>query len=176
MTKLINKGFTLIELLIVMAILGVLAVVVLVAINPAEQLARTRDAGRVSAVTQIGHAIQAYYTAHNAAYPAAGATWGADLTNSGELSVIPASITAASGGACGTNAINGTWCYNTGVVGTVTQAITFARLESKSYNSKCSGATPLANILFSAVEGKGGTVCTAAATDPALAASYTFVP
>lgn len=39
-----NFGFTLIELLIVMAILGVLAVVVLVAINPVQQLARTRDA------------------------------------------------------------------------------------------------------------------------------------
>jgi prepilin-type N-terminal cleavage/methylation domain-containing protein len=43
-----NYGFTLIELLIVIAILGVLAVVVLVAINPIEQLARTRDGGRLT--------------------------------------------------------------------------------------------------------------------------------
>ena len=54
------KGFTLIELLIVIAILGVLAVVVLVAINPVQQLARTRDAGRKSSVAQIGHAVAAY--------------------------------------------------------------------------------------------------------------------
>ena len=47
-----RRGFTLIELLIVMAILGVLAVVVLVAINPIQQLARTRDTGRKSGVTQ----------------------------------------------------------------------------------------------------------------------------
>ena len=69
MTARIKRGFTLIELLIVMAILGVLAVVVLLAINPAEQLARTRDTGRVSAVTQMGHAVQAYDTSHNAVYP-----------------------------------------------------------------------------------------------------------
>jgi len=36
LTKTLNKGFTLIELLIVIAILGVLAVVVLSALNPVE--------------------------------------------------------------------------------------------------------------------------------------------
>lgn len=170
MTAQLKKGFTLIELLIVMAILGVLAVVVLVAINPAEQLARTRDTGRVSAITQIGHAVQAYYTSHNATYPTAG-TWSADLTTSGELSVVPASITYGTGvSACGSNLIYGNWCYTTNA----TDTIIFSRLESKNYDSKCAVAADNAYILYSAVQGRGGTVCDSG--DPNPAASYTFVP
>ncbi len=75
MTNITRKGFTLIELLIVMAILGVLAVVVLVAINPVQQLARTRDAGRKSGVTQMGHALEAFYTSQGAEYPDEAANW-----------------------------------------------------------------------------------------------------
>ena len=169
----LKSGFTLIELLIVMAILGVLAVVVLLAINPAEQLARTRDTGRVSAVTQIGHAIQAYYTGHNAVYPAVG-TWSTDLTASAELSTVPSGIAYSISGtaACATNVAGtpGTWCYNTNA----TDTITFARLESRSYDSKCTTASDNAYILFSATQGRGGVVC--GGSDPAPAASYTFVP
>lgn len=165
MKKYINKGFTLIELLIVMAILGVLAVVVLVAINPAEQLARTRDAGRVSSVTQLGHAVQAYYTAHNATYPTA-ATWAADLSTSGELSSIPGAVSYAGGGSgCTGGTPVSNWCYLT-TAGTDT--IVYALLESKSYESKCGGSS--AWIMYSSVLGKGGTVC----AQPAPATSYTF--
>jgi len=88
------KGFTLVELLIVIAIIGVLAVVVLVAINPVEQLAKTRDSGRISTVTQVGHALQAYYTSHATqtnAWPGE-LTWSDDLTVSGELSTFPSGI------------------------------------------------------------------------------------
>ncbi|OGM36948.1 hypothetical protein A3E41_05740, partial [Candidatus Woesebacteria bacterium RIFCSPHIGHO2_12_FULL_38_9] len=56
-------GFTLIELLIVLAILGVLAVVVLIAINPTQQLAKGRDTGRKSSVTQLGRELASYFTA-----------------------------------------------------------------------------------------------------------------
>ena len=174
MTAHIKKGFTLIELLIVMAILGVLAVVVLVAINPAEQLARTRDTGRVSAVTQMGHAVQAYYTSHNAVYPPA-ASWSVDLTNSGEVSIIPASITYPACGAactvCTGNIINGNWCYLT----SATDTIVFAKLESRNYNSKC-GTTNDAFVLYSTGDGRGGTVCTGASgTSPAVGLGHTFV-
>src|SRR3989344_287729 len=64
-----SKGFTLIELLVVIAVLGVLATIVLLAVNPGEQLARARDTSRVAAVTQIGRSLLSYYTAQNGRYP-----------------------------------------------------------------------------------------------------------
>lgn len=58
-----NKpAFTLIELLIVIAILGILAAAVMVAINPAKRLAQARDAQRKSDVNAIANALIGYYT------------------------------------------------------------------------------------------------------------------
>lgn len=56
-----NKGFTLVELLIVIALIGVLAVAVLAAINPLEQLNRARDTGMESDASQLLAAIDRYY-------------------------------------------------------------------------------------------------------------------
>jgi len=55
-------GFTMIELLIVIAVLGVLAVAVLSAINPIEQINRGRDTGSRSDSEQLLSAIDRYYT------------------------------------------------------------------------------------------------------------------
>lgn len=67
------KGFTLIELLIVIAIVGVLAALVLVALDPAEKLRQARDSGRKSDIGQIATALEAYYTsAATASYPTIG--------------------------------------------------------------------------------------------------------
>src|SRR3989344_8585774 len=85
-SKFSSKGFTLIELLIVIAVLGVLASVVLVAINPAEQLARGRDSSRLQAVAQLGHAMQAYFTAQGS-LPAV-ANWQTTLKNSGDITSV----------------------------------------------------------------------------------------
>lgn len=63
--KTIQKGFTLIELLIVIAVLGVLAVAVLSAINPIEQINRSRDAGSRSDAEQMLNAIDRFNTAQN---------------------------------------------------------------------------------------------------------------
>jgi prepilin-type N-terminal cleavage/methylation domain-containing protein len=59
MTNTNNKGFTLIELLVVIAIIGVLAAVVLLAINPAEMLRRSRDTNRMSDMVTVRKAIDA---------------------------------------------------------------------------------------------------------------------
>lgn len=55
-----KRGFTLIELLIVVAILGLLAVVVFVNLNPGGNLIDTRDSKRFTDIRQIVQAIKLY--------------------------------------------------------------------------------------------------------------------
>jgi len=55
-----HSGFTLIELLVVIAIIGVLAAVVLLAINPAKMLRQGRDSNRQSDLTTLRKAIDLY--------------------------------------------------------------------------------------------------------------------
>jgi len=63
------KGFTLIELLVVLGILGILAAVLLVTINPIAQLQKGNDARRKSDLEQIQRALELYYQ-DNGSYPA----------------------------------------------------------------------------------------------------------
>ena len=56
------KGFTLIELLIVIAVLGILAVAVLSAINPIEQIDRGKDTASRSDAEQILGGMERFYT------------------------------------------------------------------------------------------------------------------
>ena len=64
----IKSGFTMIELLIVIAVLGILAVAVLAAINPIEQINRGKDTGSRSDAEQLIGAVDRFYTA-NGYYP-----------------------------------------------------------------------------------------------------------
>lgn len=73
-------GFTMIELLIVISILGILAVAVLSAINPIEQINRGRDTGSQSDAEQLISATDRYY-AYNGTYPWQGTAPGASLTD-----------------------------------------------------------------------------------------------
>lgn len=76
-----TAGFTLIELLIVIAVIGVLAAVILVVVNPLAQLQRARDAGRQSDIRQITTAVESYMTVFSS-YPPEGvcdSSLGSDL-------------------------------------------------------------------------------------------------
>lgn len=55
-----KSGFTLIEILIVIGIIAILAAIVLVAVNPAEQFRKAGDAQRASNVNAILNAVGQY--------------------------------------------------------------------------------------------------------------------
>lgn len=93
-----RKSFTLIELLIVIAILGVLAAAVLVAINPAKRTSQARDAKRKSDIAQVATALETYSIANGGSYPAipGGPCWGCNLNDianiletSGDIKKVP---------------------------------------------------------------------------------------
>ena len=52
-----TKGFTLVELLVVVAILGILAAILILAINPAEANRKTRDSARLNDAATIRNAM-----------------------------------------------------------------------------------------------------------------------
>lgn len=60
LSRIKSGGFTMIELLIVIAILGLLAVAVLAALNPVEQINRGRDTGSKSDAEQLISAVDRY--------------------------------------------------------------------------------------------------------------------
>lgn len=174
-TQKLQKGFTLIELLIVIAVIGVLASVVLVAIDPLEQLARGRDSGRKNTISQLGNALAAYQTANSQnTLPGSNAGWATSLTNAGEIKLIPG-VNSISGTSCVSNKVNSTWCYNTAVISGTTYAAVYTPLESNAENSKCT-ATPntVAYFLWSSGMGQAGVACGPVGDMGAVTASYTF--
>ncbi len=63
-----QKGFTLIELLVVIAIIGLLASIVLLALNSAR--AKSRDAKRIADIKELTTALELYYNDFSG-YPSA---------------------------------------------------------------------------------------------------------
>lgn len=79
----VKHGFTLIELLIVIAILGILAAAVLVAVNPAKRQNQAKDANIKADIGSIATAAQAYYT-----QPGAGSYPDTDAPDSGLTKLV----------------------------------------------------------------------------------------
>lgn len=65
----IKKGFTLIELLIVIALLGALAVALLAALDPLEQIKKGTDTGVRNTVSEIAGSFTRYASVKSGAFP-----------------------------------------------------------------------------------------------------------
>ena len=118
-----QKGFTLIELLVVIAIIGLLASVVLLALNSARQ--KSRDAKRLADVRQIASALELYYDT-NGGYPTSAnftTTGGASSLAPTFLGSIPTNPTPATDGTC-TNS-TGAYTYTGGAFPATSYSLTF---------------------------------------------------
>lgn len=186
----LKRGFTLIELLIVIAVIGVLIAIVVLAIDPLEQLARGRDAARKAAVAQLGGAMAAHVTnSLVTSYPSVGGastmtatTWQTYLQNAGEIA-NPITVPALAGGGTCVVGIAGSrqnnLCYNP----SGNRAVIYTLLESDSERDRSDGTlaggtcTPTAgfgHVAWDSGQGRAGLVCTA--TNVALTSPVTFAP
>ena len=88
-----EKGFTLLELLLVMGILGILATVLTIAVNPGRQLAKARDTTREADIIAILSVVLQYSSEHSGALP--------DTDGDPTTSNFPTSLTCVgTGGSC----------------------------------------------------------------------------
>ena len=76
-------GFTLIEVLLVIAIIAILAAIVLVAINPAKQLAQSRNTQRQNNVNEIGKSVIQYSIDNQGNLPSTITTTATDICATG---------------------------------------------------------------------------------------------
>lgn len=70
-----DKGFSLIELLVVIAVMGVIASIALVAINPQAQLAKLRNNERKNDLRAFQKALERYAVFNSGSYPSTGGGW-----------------------------------------------------------------------------------------------------
>ncbi|MCX6816486.1 MAG: type II secretion system protein [Candidatus Beckwithbacteria bacterium] len=146
-----KKGFTLIELLVVITLIGILAVAVLSALNPIEQINKARDAGRRSDAAQIMSALDRYFASteefpwnnvgwSNEIAAVSGAFYGRASMNGvgicGAVATVPAS------GSYLLETVSASGCTNKGLL------VTTEELKSQFGKRKAFRSTPLAEDKF----------------------------
>lgn len=78
-----TQGFTLLEILLVVAAIGILAGIVILAINPNKQLGQTRNAQRQTDVTTILNAVYQYSLDNDGTLPTAITTSAQEICKTG---------------------------------------------------------------------------------------------
>lgn len=130
-----RQGFTLIELLVVITLIGVLAIAVLSAINPIEQINKARDAGRRSDAAQLIKAEDRYY-ASNEEFPWNNSTTFSDYVAAVDLA-FKQTAEKAGVGICGVASVPGTVAeVNIDANGCVNEGLLISSEELKSQFSK----------------------------------------
>src|SRR3989304_7366635 len=126
-----NKAFTIIELLIVIAIIGVMASMLIFAINPGTQLTKARDVERESHLYAILSAIYQYQAEHSGTLP--------DTDGDPDTSNFPTSATCvgSSGG-----------CFDLGNAGEVDETIVPVYMASIPQDPKTGNAGDIGYTFF----------------------------
>lgn len=104
----LSRGFTLIELLVVIGVIGILAAIVLVAVNPQRQFAQARDTQRRSDLYALTNAIYQFAAEHDGNLPdtdADDATSNFPTTDTCMGDTAPCFDMAAAGNAAGTETV-----------------------------------------------------------------------
>ncbi len=170
--KKLNSAFTLIELIVVIAIIGILLTIVIIAANPVENVAKARDIGKKTSISQMGRSIFYYKVTNNGDFPG-NSSWDTDLISKSELSLLPKNPSDTAG--CSTNLKPGPttgWCYTTYVDTTSgsTHALLYAILDAKIDKSKCNqSAGEVAYYVWASINGGSGVYCM---TGSDIAASF----
>lgn len=135
-----KKGFTLVELLVVVAIIGILAAISVVALNTAR--ARARDSRRVADVRQIQTALELYYNDWGT-YPDSVTAGGAIASGTNVyMSTVPTPPTPYDGSHCSA-ANNYTYAVSGGGTAVASYTITYCLgSNTGGLEGKVSTATP----------------------------------